>query len=271
MGDKNIIPSNLQSFLYNKSKPRRSVYRAVIWLVLIVIVLTGIFAVQPPKPIRVLIVTGMDIDAHHWKETTLAAMKELSKDPRIRVDTLTDIYQLGSVQLNRYDVLYLNFNNWGKPDPDAKAENNLKQFVANGGGLVIVHFASGSFESWPEYIKLAGKVWDRKNTHDPRGTFRVEIVDSLHPITKGLASYDTDDELYICLTGNEPVHLLARAKSVITGTYHPMAFTLTYKKGRIFHTALGHDARAIHVPGTAELIRRGVVWAAGQNVTTTRK
>ncbi|MBX3252972.1 MAG: ThuA domain-containing protein [Chitinophagaceae bacterium] len=249
-------------------KRRYSRLRSTVpWVILIVVVLCGLSKAKPASSIRVLIVTGTDIEAHNWRETTIAAMEELSKDPRIKADTLTDIYKLGLTDLSRYDVLYLNFNNWGKPDPDAQAENNLKQYVARGGGLVVVHFASGSFETWPEYVKLAGKVWDRKNTHDPRGAFKVEIADSLHPITKGMTSYDTDDELYICLTGNEPVHLLARAKSVVTGKYHPMAFTLAYKKGRIFHTALGHDARAIHVAGTAELIRRGVAWAAGRPVT----
>jgi len=238
----------------------------------IVCVVWGRIVTSPyQKPIRVLIVTGMDIDAHNWRATTQAAMQELHKDPRIIVDTLTDIYKLRSVDLSRYDVLYLNFNNWQKPDPDAKATNNLEQFVAKGGGLVVVHFASGSFESWPGYVKLAGRVWDRKNTHDPRGPFRVEITESLHPITKGMIAYDTDDELYICLTGNEPIHLLAQARSVVTGKYHPMAFTHTYKKGRVFHIALGHDARALHVAGTAELIRRGVAWAAGRPVTPTVK
>lgn len=231
---------------------------------LFIIVLAGCSSVEPDRPIRVLIITGMDIEAHNWRETTQAAMEELQKDAGIEVDTLTDIYRLGATDLNRYDVLYLNFNNWEKPDPDAKAEANLKTFVAGGGGLVVVHFASGSFESWPDYVKLAGRVWDRKNTHDPRGPFRVEITDSLHPITKGMTSYDTDDELYICLTGNEPIHLLARAKSVVTGQYHPMAFVLNYGKGRVFHLALGHDAKAIHIPGTAELIRRGVIWTAGE-------
>lgn len=42
-----------------------------------------------------------------------------------------------------------------------------------------------------------------------------------------------------------------------------MAFVLDYGKGRVFHTPLGHDARAIRIPGTAELIRRGTAWAAG--------
>jgi type 1 glutamine amidotransferase len=178
------------------------------------------------------------------------------------VETLSDIYRIDSVVLSRYDVVYLNFNNWGKPDPGKRSEESLERFVSKGGGLVIMHFASGSFENWPGYSKLAGKIWDRKNTHDPRGSFRVELVDTLHPITLNLHSFETDDELYVCLTGDQPIHVLARARSSTTGNYYPMAFTLTYKKGRIFHTTLGHDARAIHIAGTAELIRRGVVWVA---------
>jgi type 1 glutamine amidotransferase len=237
---------------------------AAVWIALVVV--AGISAVKPPKSIRVLIVTGMDIAAHNWQETTAAIIEELQKDPRMIVETLTDVYRLDSVALRRYDVVFLNFNNWGKPDPNAQSEKNLTRFVAKGGGLIVMHFASGSFENWPGYSKLAGKVWDRKNTHDPRGGFRVELVDTLHPITRGMHSFDTDDELYVCLTGDQPVHLLARARSITTGNYHPMAFTLTHKKGRIFHTTLGHDAKAIHIGGTAELIRRGVAWAAGRAI-----
>jgi len=56
--------------------------------------------------------------------------------------------------------------------------------------------------------------------------------------------------------------LLAFARSKVTGKDHPMAFTFQYGKGRVFHTPLGHDERAIRTPGTAELIRRGCAWAA---------
>ena len=34
-----------------------------------------------------------------------------------------------------------------------------------------------------------------------------------------------------------------------------MAFVFEYGKGRVFHTPLGHDVRAIEMPGVAELIR----------------
>ncbi len=240
-------------------------------LLFLLIISGGSCNEKASQSIHVLIVTGMDIGAHDWRKTTRAAMEELEKDPRMKVDTLTDIYALSEFDLAPYDVVYLNFNNWEKPDPDDRAQKKLLQFVDQGGGLVVVHFASGAFGDWPAYVKLAGRIWDRKNTHDPRGPFRVEITDTTHPITKGMTSYDTDDELYICLTGEEPIHLLAQAKSKVTGQFHPMVFTHTFNKGRTFHIALGHDDKAIHIPGTAELIRRGVAWAAGKPVLFNEK
>jgi type 1 glutamine amidotransferase len=50
----------------------------------------------------------------------------------------------------------------------------------------------------------------------------------------------------------------------VTGHIYPIAFVLQYGKGRVFHTTLGHDARAIQMSGTAELLRRGCAWAAGR-------
>jgi len=234
--------------------------------------LPGLAADQSPAhhDIRVLIVTGMDHPAHNWRATTPALQEELGKDPRFKVEVIEDPYQLESANLKKHDAVFLHFNNWMKPDPGEKAQANLKNFVTGGGGLVLLHFACGAFSNWTEFPALAGKVWDRKNTHDPRGPFRVEVVDRQHPITQKLESFDTDDELYICLTGEQPVELLAQARSKKTGRDHPMAFALIYGKGRVFHTSLGHDARAIQMPGTAELIRRGVAWAAGKPLVHNR-
>lgn len=218
------------------------------------------------SPIRILIVTGMDHPAHKWQETTPAWREELLKDLRMQVDVIEDPYALESANLRPYNVVFLHFNNWQKPDPGEKAKENLRHFVAEGGGLTLVHFACGAFGSWPEFVNLAGKVWDKKNAHDPRGIFRVELTSIQHPITQGMESFDTDDELYIGLAGDQPVMLLAGARSKRTDSNHPMAFVFNYGKGRVFHTPLGHDARAIHFTGTAELVRRGVAWAAGRSV-----
>jgi type 1 glutamine amidotransferase len=252
---------------WKSTNPQKQLFFSLAYILLIISPsFASVLQQKPVQPIHVLIVTGMDHPAHDWQKTSKALKEELvkSKNPEIEVEVLNNPYNLESVKLKKYDVVLLNFNNWEKPDPNEKAEKNLQKFVSDGGGLVLIHFASGAFRNWPEFKKLAGKVWDGKNTHDPRGPFLVKIVDTLHPITHGLKSYETDDELYIGVTGDEPVKVFANARSKVTGHDHPMAFVFTYGKGRVFHTPLGHDARAIHIKGTAHLIKNGVIWVAGR-------
>lgn len=248
--------------MYFKTFPRRQLRNI---LLLVLFVSSARAGSNSDTPIRVLIVTGMDHPAHDWKTTSAAVRRELMKDPRMQVDLLDDPYRLDSVKLaGNYDVVFLNFNNWERPDPGKKAQENLQSFVAGGGGLVLMHFACGAFLNWEEFPLIAGRVWDKKNAHDPRGKFMVELTDTSHPVTRGMESYVADDELYTCLTGSEPIQLLATAQSVVSHDQHPMAFTLTYHKGRVFHTTLGHDARAVQVPGTSRLLRNGVAWSAGR-------
>ena len=90
----------------------------------------------------------------------------------------------------------------------------------------------------------------------------MNIVRPEHPIVRGLRDFEADDELYICLIGDRPVEVLATAHSKLTGKNEPMAFVLECGKGRVFHTPLGHDCRAIEMPGVAELLRRGCLWTA---------
>ena len=89
-------------------------------------------------------------------------------------------------------------------------------------------------------------------------------IDRQHPITRNMRHFQADDELYTCLVGERPVHVLATARSKVTGKDHPMAFVFNYGKGRVFHTPLGHDVKAIQMPGVAEITRRGCIWAAGR-------
>jgi hypothetical protein len=67
------------------------------------------------------------------------------------------------------------------------------------------------------------------------------------------------------------VELLASARSKLTKHDHPMALVHTYGKGRVFLTPLGHDAKALRVAGTAELIRRATAWVAGREPVVLKK
>jgi type 1 glutamine amidotransferase len=214
-------------------------------------------------PTRVLLVTGVDYAGHHWKETAPVVRNLLEQDKRFEVRIVEDPEFLATPVVFDYDAIILHFKNYKPLVRAAAARENLTTFVKQGKGLVLLHFACGAFEDWPEFRQLAGKVWDG-TSHDPRGPFQVKIVDPNHPITRGMKDFDADDELYTCLTGDRKVQILAVARSKVKGADQPMAFVFDYGKGRVFHTPLGHDVKALQMPGVAELIRRGTAWAAGR-------
>jgi type 1 glutamine amidotransferase len=211
---------------------------------------------------RVLLVTGQDYPGHLWRQTEPAVRALLEEDPRMIVTVSEDPCMLDSTSLARYDAAVLHFMNWEQPAPGPAARENLRRRVSEGMGLVLVHFACGAFQDWPEFRNLAGRVWDPKLSHDPHGLFRVDIADPVHPITQGMPAFETRDELYSCLTGDHPIHVIATARSKVDGHDYPMAFVLDYGKGRVFHTVLGHDLQAISNPPVARLLRRGCAWTA---------
>jgi type 1 glutamine amidotransferase len=218
---------------------------------------------KPQASKKILIVTGVDHPGHKWKLTAPILKKAIAKDKRLIVTVVEDPKFLASPDLNKYDAVVLHFMDWQVPDPGPKARANLKQFVENGKGLVVVHFACGAFQDWPEFKNLAGRAWDPKlRAHDPRGKFKVEITDTKHPITKGLKSFETTDELYTCLAGDRPIRILAKSKSKVDGKDYPIIFVFNYGKGRVFHSPLGHDVKAFTNAGCAELFRRATAWTA---------
>ncbi len=219
-----------------------------------------------PEPVngkKVLIVTGVD-SAHNWKATMRPLADLLEKDPRLACTIVEDPNFLACDDLHKYDVVVIHFQNPKPIEKGVEGGKNLLKFVEGGKGVVIVHFGCGALREWPDFVKVAGRVWDPKmRAHDPRGPFRVRITDVKHPITEGMESFDTDDELYTCLAGDTPVEVLAIATSKVDKKDYPMALVCSVGKGRSFHCALGHDAKALRFPGVAELYRRGTAWAAG--------
>ncbi|MCL5099215.1 MAG: ThuA domain-containing protein [Candidatus Omnitrophica bacterium] len=213
---------------------------------------------------RVLIVTGQDYPGHPWKLTAPVLADLIRKDPRLEVKVVEAPKFLASPAMRDFDVIVLHFMNWEQPGPGPQAQENLREFVAGGKGLVLVHFACGAFQEWPEFRNLAGRSYDPKlRGHDPRGPFRVDITAVHHPITEGMQAFETDDELYTCLAGDRPIEVLATAKSKVDNKDYPIAFVLNYGKGRVFHCPLGHDVKAFAAPMVGELFRRGCAWAAG--------
>lgn len=234
----------------------------------ILLAVAGPARAADPSPVKgkILVLTGNEYPGHKWRETAPLIARFLATDPRLATTVNADPQFLAAPEVQAYDAIVLNYLNWKCPDPGAKARQNLKQFIEGGKGLVIVHNACAAFGDWPEFKQIAGRAWNphRLRGHDPRGTFRVEITGVEHPITKGMKSFETSDELYTCLlTDGRPVEVLAKAASIVDHRDYPMALANHYGRGRVFLCVLGHDVKALSVDPVQELYRRGTAWAAG--------
>jgi len=136
--------------------------------------------------------------------------------------------------------------------------------------MMMTHFTCGAMREWPEFVELAGRIWfgdvcpPDRGQHDPFRTFEVVIADREHPITKTMENFEVPDELYTCLTGETPIHVIATARSSRDGKDYPMAFVLEIGKGRVFQTVLGHDTRCYETPGVQTLMQRACLWTAGR-------
>jgi uncharacterized protein len=217
-----------------------------------------------PRPRRAVIVTGENsYNGHVWKETSaeIKNILDAGKD-FAEVAIQPDPNFIASDEFLAYDVAVFDFRNQNPLAQEDKVEANLLKFLGQPKGLVTVHWANGAFPFWPEFVNIVGRA--QLSVHDPRGSFLVRIVNPNHPITKDMKDYETDDELFWdTKIGNRTITPVAVATSKVHFADFPMAFELQYNRARVFNTTMGHDVKALKVPGTADLIKRGTAWAAG--------
>ena len=212
---------------------------------------------------RLLIVTGDDYPGHRWRETGPELAEILREDPRLEVSISEVPAILGSPLLMHYDAVLIHFKNYSERLPlGREVWDGFRAFVDQGRGVVVAHFGCGAFQEWEEFVQVAGRIWNPKfRAHDPYGPFDVRIMDHEHPITQKMQDFSTTDELYTCLDGTPPIHILCEATSKVDQKSYPMGFVLESASLRVFHCPLGHDQNALQSEGARELYRCAARWA----------
>jgi len=163
-----------------------------------------------------------------------------------------DLSALVSPNLDPYELIVFYYTVGEITDAQ---KNGLLNWVASGKGYVGIHSAADSFRGCPEYRAMVGGHFV---THPRYREYQVSVVDSEHPITKGLDEFMVKDEQYI--TDYDPrVNVLCSA--LWKGKAMPVAWTKSWGKGKIFYLALGHNPDSCEDENFATLLKRGALWA----------
>lgn len=134
----------------------------------------------------------------------------------------------------------------------------------SGVGAVILHGAVHS------YRRSESKAWGElmgaySLRHDSQRPFTVEAVKPDHPIMRGFpAKFETiPEELYELVQVWPTMTPLAQAFSVESKKAHPVIWTNTHGKARVFVTSLGHQNEMMANPVYLDLVTRGLLWTTG--------
>jgi type 1 glutamine amidotransferase len=216
---------------------------------------------------RVLILSGSN--NHDWKTTTPELKRILEESGMFDVDVTDAPTEIQPDSLGKYKALISNWNTFGAPKPvtwPQPLKDAFTNFIQQGGGFVVMHAGSSVLYDWPDFQRLAGASWGKGTGHGPKHKFQVKVMDKEHPITAGMADFETTDELWHRISTNNVLHVLATAFSAKdkggSGQDEPVAFTTQWGNGRCFNIVLGHDTGAMATSGFRELIVRGTEWAA---------
>lgn len=258
------------------------------------------FSKGAPK-YKALIITGQN--NHNWKASSPILKQLLDETGLFASDVATSPGKGGDMStfnpdFSKYQLVVLDYNGDSWND---KTNAAFLTFVKDGGGVVVYHAANNAFPKWNEYNEIIGLGgWGGRNeksgpyvyykndklvidstkggggSHGKRLEYLVRTRVSNHPITKGLPAkwMHGNDELYSRLRGpGKNMEILATAyanKEQGTERDEPMLIVLSYGKGRIFHTALGHadvgGGPAMQCAGFIVTLQRGAEWAVSGKV-----
>jgi len=176
--------------------------------------------------------------------------------------------------LSRYAAVVL-LNSSGEEFNEAQRAS-FEHYVRGGGNVVVVHRAIISAPGkWPWYEKLVGRSF---RVHPILQTAVVNKRDSSQPATFGLPDhwiwsdewYEFDNPHQIAIRpllavderSYDPRKIWPGQVANGMGADHPVSWTHTYEKGRVFVTALGHNAEDYKDPQYLAHLWGGIWWSA---------
>ncbi|MDR1154226.1 MAG: ThuA domain-containing protein [Bacteroidales bacterium] len=227
-----------------------------------------VFACSPKKEIRVALISGMNPKFNHelydpllnsvegatWQVYNNAESQELFKPEN------SDQYDI----IMFYDICLEEF-----PDP---ARQRLADVVRGGKSVLIHHDGLLTYNTWPEFAKIAGMKYfmseqDVDGVKHPVSRYRhnvdipVKVTDKDHFITKGMdETFVLHDEIYGRMWHSPDIHPLWTTGNPDSDPV--VMYTHQYGKGKVVGIVPGHGPEMFKDQHYQTAFARAVYWLA---------
>lgn len=147
--------------------------------------------------------------------------------------------------------------------------SNVLGAIAAGTGIAGTHGGMcDAFRESVEWQFMTGGQWVAHPGNDGV-EYTVNIRDKEHPICRGIADFTVHSEHYY-LHVDPANHILASTEFPLADGPHssngrvsmPVAWTKHWGEGRVFYTALGHQANILEAEPARTMLERGMLWAS---------
>jgi putative heme-binding domain-containing protein len=212
-------------------------------------------------PVRILLLAGpKDHDAgEHDYPAWQTGWKELLGRVRgVGVDVAHDWPSEAQFRDAQVIVAYFWNHHWS-----AERYKQIDQYLARGGGLVVIHSATIADKEPEQLAQRIGIAFQPGRSKYRHGSLALTVRPVSHPIVAGLSKVEFVDESYWPMIGElSRVDVLATADE--EGKPWPMIWTFEPGQGRVFGSILGHYSSTFDDPVYRTVLARGIAWSARQ-------
>jgi type 1 glutamine amidotransferase len=227
----------------------------------------GARAEHPPE--RVLYFTHSAGYRHDVIPLSAAILTQLGRNSgAFEVIATEDVSEFSTANLERYAAVM--FYTSGEIPMSAAQKSALISFVRSGRGFLGVHSATDTFYTWPDYLDLIGGYF---NGHPWHQDVTVQVADAADPVVAFLGnSLQLNDEIYqisdFDYRGSRVLlHLDQSSVDLSKAGVHqrfygwPLAWKRSFGQGRVFYSALGHEASIWQDPRCQKILTNAILWS----------
>lgn len=170
---------------------------------------------------------------------------------------------IASETSNNYDAIVF-YDSWQTISEEEKLA--YMKLLENGTGMVFMHHALVSYQSWPEFTNIIGGKYLHPNHTDDTllvSDYMHDIwlrvnCNQDHPVTQGIEAFDIYDEGYMNLYVSPDVTTLMTTThefcDEIIGWAHQV------NNSRVVYLLPGHAAEGLHHPDFQKIIENAIRW-----------